>query len=186
MDVLGDVFLLRRFAIGARPSIAFLLRRFAIGACSAMRFCCDALPLAYVQRCVSVAALCPHARSAMRFCCGALPLAHVQRCGSVAALCHWRMFSDAALAGHLPSVHACCLTHCDKQDGLRYASFLFRRVEIAICVFSMRRRGYLPLWVHFGLVRFFVAISTGYRETRDAGNGAAARPLRIFARAHWP
>ena len=27
--------------------------------------------------------------------------------------------------------------------------------------------GYLPLWVHFGFVRFFMAISTGYR---DAGN----------------
>ena len=36
MDVLGDAFLLRRFAIGARPSIAFLLRRFAIGSRPAM------------------------------------------------------------------------------------------------------------------------------------------------------
>ena len=28
--------------------------------------------------------------------------------------------------GVLPSVHACCLTHSAKQDGLRYAPFLFR------------------------------------------------------------
>ena len=48
--------------------------------------------------CVSVAALCPHARSAIRFCRDALPLAYVQRCVSVAALCHWRMFSDAFLS----------------------------------------------------------------------------------------
>ena len=40
--------------------------------------------------------------------------------------------------GVLPSVHACCLPHGDKQDGLRCVAFLFRRVEIAICAFSYR------------------------------------------------
>ena len=40
--------------------------------------------------------------------------------------------------GSLPSVHACCLPHGDKQDGLRYLAFLFRRVEIAIRAFSRR------------------------------------------------
>ena len=63
----------------------------------------------------------------------------------------------------LRSAHACCLTLSAKQDGLRYLAFLFRRVEIAIRAFSRCRRGYLPLWVHFGFVRFFMAISTGLR-----------------------
>ena len=39
--------------------------------------------------------------------------------------------------GVLSSVHACCLSR-DKQDGLRYLAFLFRRVEIAIRAFSRR------------------------------------------------
>ena len=81
------------------------------------------------------------------------------------------MSSVAVLLGRLPSVNACCLPHGDKQDGLRYLAFLFRRVEIAIRAFSRCRCGYLPLWVHFGLVRFFVAISTGYRSTGERGNG---------------
>ncbi len=44
--------------------------------------------------------------------------------------------------------------------------------------------GYLPLWVHFGFVRLFVAISTGYRgrEERENGvTGLAVRPLCAFA-----
>ena len=51
----------------------------------------------------------------------------------------------------------------EKRDGLRYLAFLFRRVEIAIRAFSRCRCGYLPWRVHFGFVRFFMAISTGYR-----------------------
>ena len=35
-------------------------------------------------------------------------------------------------------VHACCLPHSAKQNGLRYLAFLFRRVEIAIRAFSRR------------------------------------------------
>ena len=60
-----------------------------------------------------------------------------------------------------------------KQDGLRYLTFLFRRVEIAIRAFSRCLRGYLPLLVHFGLVRFFMAIPTGDRGTGDGAGGAA-------------
>ena len=58
----------------------------------------------------------------------------------------------------------------EKRDGLRYLAFLFRRVEIAIRAFSRCWRGYLPLLVHFGLGRFFMAISTGYR-----GHGATRK-----------
>ena len=71
----------------------------------------------------------------------------------------------------LPSVHACCLTHCAKQDGLRYLAFLFRRVEIAIRAFSRRWCGYLPWRVHFGFGRLFVAIPTGLPGTRGTRNG---------------
>ena len=65
--------------------------------------------------------------------------------------------------GALRSDHACCLPHSAKQDGLRDLAFLFRRVEIAIRAFSRCRRGYLPLWVHFGFGCFFMAISTELR-----------------------
>ena len=90
--------------------------------------------------------------------------------------------------GVLPSVHACCLPHGDKQDGLQYAPFLFRRVEIAIRAFSRRWRGYLPLWVHFGFDRFLPAISTGLPGTGlpgTRGTGLTAWLLCAFARAHW-
>ena len=43
----------------------------------------------------------------------------------------------AALLRRLPLVHVCCLSR-DKQDSLRYAPFLFRRVEIAIRAFLGR------------------------------------------------
>ena len=51
----------------------------------------------------------------------------------------------AALLRRFVFDHACCLSF-DKQDGLRNVAFLFRRVEIAIRVFSGCWRGYLPLW----------------------------------------
>ena len=76
----------------------------------------------------------------------------------------------AFLSRRLSSVHACCLS-CDKQDGLRYAPFLFRRVEIAIRAFSMRRCGYLTWRVHFGFGCFFVAIPTGLSGMRGTRNG---------------
>ena len=115
--------------------------------------------------CVSVAAVCLGACPAIRFCRGALPR---------------RMSGFAFLSRCFASVHACCLPHGDKQDGLRCVPFLFRRVEIAICAFSMRRRGYLPWRVHFEFGRFFMAISTSYR-----GTGLAARALCVFAQSHW-
>ena len=51
--------------------------------------------------------------------------------------------------------------------------------------FSQCRCGYLPLWVHFGFVRFFMAISTGYRDAEDGDTGSVARPLCVFAQPHW-
>ena len=51
--------------------------------------------------------------------------------------------------------------------------------------FSRCWRGYLFWRVHFGFVRFFMAISTGLPGCGDAGTGLAARPLCVFAQPHW-
>ena len=59
-------------------------------------------------------------RPALRFCCSVFPR---------------HMPGSAFLSARFAFVHACCLS-CAKQDGLRCLAFLFRRVEIAICVFS--------------------------------------------------
>ena len=82
------------------------------------------------------------------------------------------------------SVHACCLPHGDKQDGLRYAPFLFRRVEIAfvhsrgvgavICLCGFTSGLAVPLW----------RSRRSYQGCGGRGNGVtglAARPLCAFA-----
>ena len=139
------------------PDLAFLSRRFALSSCLALHFCRGVLPSAYARPRISVAAFCPRHMpdlaflsqrfafgicSTSRFCRGVLPSAYACYCVSVAAFCPQFMPSFAFLSqrftlgicptshfcrGVLPSVHACCLPHGDKQDGLRYASFLFRR-----------------------------------------------------------
>ena len=50
-----------------------------------------------------------------------------------------------------------------KQDGLRDVSFLFRRGSGSPIVRSLLSCGYPALWVHFGTVRFLMAIPTGVR-----------------------
>ena len=67
-----------------------------------------------------------------------------------------------------------------KQDGLRCVPFLFRRVEIAIRALSRRWRGYLPWRVHFGFVRFFMAISTGLPGCGGRGYGAGGAAFVRF------
>ena len=181
------------------------------GTDGAMRNCCPrarlalrfwrGVVLARGWLCVPVAALFLGSRSAVRFWRG-VALARGWPCGSGAALflgsrpalrfCRgafpWRAPGIAFLSRRFSSVHACCLS-CDKQDGLRYAPFLFRRVEIAIRAFSRCQCGYLPLLVHFGFGRFFMAIPTGdeeTRRTRGRGTGLAARRLCVFAQSYWP
>ena len=85
-------------------------------------------------------------------------------CGETLRVCRNVLCSD----------HACCLPHSAKQDGLRCVPFLFRRVEIAIRALSRCWRGYLSWRVHFGFVRFFMAISTGLPGCGDAGTGNGA------------
>ena len=59
-------------------------------------------------------------------------------------------------------------------------------VGIDIRALSRRWRGYLPWRVHFGFVRFFMAISTGHRDVGNGVTGLAARRLCVFAQPHWP
>ena len=140
----------------------FTLRRGCLGACSRV---------------------CPRAWLALRSCRGFAP-----RASGIAFLSRLRpRFAPgiAFLSRRFSSVYACCLP-CDKQDGLRYLAFLFRRVEIAIRAFSICQCGYLTLWVHFGFGRFFMAISTelpGTRGTELRGGWGWRRGLCAFCAA---
>ena len=66
----------------------------------------------------------------------------------------------------------CCVSIPQGRDRLR--------------AFSRRWRGYLPWRVHFGFVRFFMAISTGYRGhgRRGTRNGGWRRGLCASLRNH--
>ena len=88
----------------------------------------------------------------MQLCCGVERSVYVCCCISIGAFC-------ARLTPAVCRVRA-------KQDGLRDVAFLFRRVEIAIRAFSRRWRGYLPLWVHFGLA---VCLRRSRRGDRGRG-----------------
>ena len=55
---------------------------------------------------------------------------------------------------------------------------------IAIRAFSNRRCGYPALLVHFGLVRFFMAIPTGNEETRERGERSRRRGVGASLREH--
>ena len=75
--------------------------------------------------------------------------------------------------GDLSSVHACCLPHGDKQDGLRYLAFLFRRSRSPSHVLVMLAR----LSVLAGSLRGCAFISgdlDGLPGTRERGTGLAA------------
>ena len=87
----------------------------------------------------------------------------------------------------LRSVHACCLPLSAKQDGLRYLAFLFRRVEIAIRVFSRHSSVICHGRFTSGLYVSLWRSRRGYRGagTRERGTGLAARPLCVFAQPHW-
>ncbi len=75
-----------------------------------------------------------------------------------------------------------------KKRRLAVSCVPIPQVEIAIRAFSQCWRGYLPLLVHFGLGRFFMAIPTGYRGRGEngrrglRGNGAGgAAFVRLYA-----
>ena len=132
---------------------------------------------------------------------GALRPVHDWHCGSVDASyirCALLRFyhgvlprfmpGDAFLSWCFASVHACCLPHSAKQDGLRYLAFLFRGSRSPF----VRSRG-------VGAVIFLGRFTSGlcaylWRSRRgcrghggfgERGTGLAARLLCVFARAHW-
>ena len=112
---------------------------------------------------------CPRARLALRFWRGVV-LARGWLCVPVAALfLGSRLLFVLRQTGRLA---ICSVPILPGRDRLR--------------AFSQCRCGYLPLWVHFGFGCFFMAISTGYRGAEDGDTVPAARPLCVFAQAHWP
>ena len=118
----------------------------------------------------------------MRFLSPRLASVYARRCGSVRAVCARSGTGLAVLLRCLSSVHACCLPHGDKQDGLRYLAFLFRRVEIAFA----RSRGVGAVICLGGFTSgLAVYLWRSRRVTGDAGTGLAARRLCVFAQSHW-
>ena len=84
-------------------------------------------------------------------------------CLAFAHACHTFLLICLAFA------HACCLTHSAKQNGLRNAPFLFRRGSGSPLARSQWPCGYRTWWIHFGLVRFFMAIPTENEGTGERG-----------------
>ena len=107
-----------------------------------------AIPLVRLP-CVSIGMLCVRFTPALRFCWNALR-----------------------------SVHACCLTHSAKQDGLRNVAFLFRRGRTADLYVLKRLYGH-PTWrVHFRSVRFLTAArDTGERGRRHGVSTFLREPI---------
>ena len=105
----------------------------------------------------------------MRFYCGGLPSVCAWHCGSVVGICPRFAHGIAVLLRWFASVHACLFSFVRKKetacDVLRFYSAGSRSPFVRSRYVCM----VICLWqVHFGFVRFFMAISTGYR---DAGNG---------------
>ena len=71
---------------------------------------------------------------------------------------------------------------CAKQNGLRNVSFLFRRGSGSPFVRSRVSYGYRAWWVHFGRVRFFMAIPTENERTERRGERSRRRGVGTFLR----
>ena len=79
--------------------------------------------------------------------------------------------------------HACCLPHERQTGRLAICSVPIPPwVVIAIRAFSNRRCGYPAFLVHFGFVRFFMAIPTGNEETRERGERSRRRGVSALLR----
>ena len=109
-----------------------------------------------------------------------------RRGGSVAAVCLGSRLTLRFYWNVLPSVHACLFSFVRKKETACGVLRFYSAGRDRLRAFSQCRCSYLPLWVHFGFGCFFMAISTGYRGAKDGDTGSAARPLCVFAQAHWP
>ena len=134
-----------------------------------------------IRHCGSVAALCSRFMSSFAVLSRRFASAHVRRYGSVGALALGAYpalrFCRGALPRFTPAVcrMATNRTACDILRS--YSAGRDRH----LCVLEMFF-GYLTLWVHFGFVRFFMAISTGCqgRGGRRTENGAGGAALVRF------
>ncbi len=183
-------------------SLAVLSRCFAIGLCSALRFCCGALPSVYARPCGSVAVFCLRFTPGLAVLLRCFVIGFARHHGSVAALCHRFTPGLAVLlrcfviglrsalwfcCGVLPSVHA-CLFHVVKKRRLAMCSVPIPQGRDRHSGVLVPFWGYLPLWVHFGFVRFFSWRSrrvTGGRRNEERRTGLAARSLCALMQPHW-
>ena len=99
-------------------------------------------------------------------CCRVLHLAHARLTVSIAAF-------------YVRLTPAVCRM-CAKQDGLRYAAFLFRHGSESPLERSRMPSGYRALRVHFGIARFFMAIPTRARPEFAYTKRSAASGGRFF------
>ena len=145
------------------------------------------LPRRFPRRMLVLAVLSRRLSSVYPCLCGAVEAissARVWLCGSIGASCLRFTPAFEVLLRCLSSVHACCLPHGDKQDGLRYLAFLFRRVEIAF----VRSRNVGAVICLGGFTSgLAVSLWRSRRVTGDAGtgDGAGGAALVRFARSHW-
>ena len=154
--------------IGLRLALCSVVT-FCIGLRLALRFCCGGLPSEYARRCGSVVAFAFDARPSLQFYwAGDIGLRLALR--SVVAVCIGLRLALRFCCGVLPSVHACCLPHGDKQDGLRYLAFLFRRSRSPF----VRSRDVLRLSAFVGSLwvwAFLCGDLDGVPGTRGTENG---------------
>ena len=106
----------------------------------------------------------------MRFYCRGLPSVCARHCGSIAVFCLGSRLLFAALRQTERLAVSCVPVPPGRDRHSCVLGVLF---------------GYLPLWFHFGIVRFICGDLDGV-----AGNaglrGLAARPMYAFTQALWP
>ncbi len=177
-----DAFPSRRFPRRA-SGIAVLLRGGLSSAlCPELSFCRRVMRSVCVCRCGFSAQFAFGSRPAFRFWRGVLPsfmpdFAVLLRCFAFGSRLTSR-FCCGVCRRFTPAV--CLATNRTACDILRfYSAGRDRHSRVLAALF-----GYLPLWVHFGFGRLFVAISTGYRGRWVTE--LAARCLCVFAQSHRP
>ena len=106
----------------------------------------------------------------MRFYCRGLPSVCARHCGSIAVFCLGSRLLFAALRQTERLAVSCVPVPPGRDRHSCVLGALF---------------GYLPLWFHFGIVRFICGDLDGVAG--DAGlRGLAARPMCAFTQALWP
>ena len=153
MSASGGAVLARRFSLGLRSTLQ-CCRGVCPCLCPSSHFCCRVFHR-FTSSVAVLRGICA------RFVPGVAVLAG--RCPRFA-------HSLAFLLSRFASVHACCLPHGDKQDGLRCLAFLFRRSRSPSCVLAVLAR----LSASVGSLRvctFICGDLDGVTGVRGRGNG---------------